>query len=582
MGPETQRVESGAVSIDKSAVELDGGDRLVRLELRSTAETPVRVTLTDTVPDGHEVRFDDGAAYSGGTFTVERTVEPDAARRVSYHLIGPAEALPEPTVENVAGTATDEPDRSEWTGPDGSTAVLSMGSETDDAAGGGLLTTPETATGGGMQGAAIGVILTPSNEDAVVRTALRASRRGHPVLVTTQGIEADSEALDVLEMLGTVVLAPPSKWASHLELHRLLSKAARERGMTGIVLQTRDCPRIDYDRTAAAFAEADYTVIAIPELWNQSPDNPSVVVGIPAYNAGDSIAAVVERALPYAEEVLVVDDGSRDETAGRAREAGATVVTHERNRGYGGALKTLFREAARLDAAHLVVIDADGQHDPADVPRLVETQVRDDADIVIGSRYVGDRTTRIPFVRSVGLALINNLTNASMGTLRPSGFIRDTQSGYRSYSRTAIRSLAADPAIGNNMGASTDILYHAHRNRLSVAEVATTISYDVENASSQGSLSHGMDLLRNIFWTVEYGRPLLIIGLPGSLMTLLGVVVSVSLFVRYAETGTLTAAPLATGLLFILGGLLLCIMSLMMHVLNRHPTLKQLREDDNS
>ncbi|EMA66971.1 family 2 glycosyl transferase [Halorubrum aidingense JCM 13560] len=279
---------------------------------------------------------------------------------------------------------------------------------------------------------------------------------------------------------------------------------------------------------------------------------------------------------------MVVDDGSRDDTADRARDAGAIVVVHERNRGYGGALKTLFREAADRRAAHLVVIDADGQHDPGDIPTLVETQTRQDTDIVIGSRYVGERKTKIPFVRSVGLAVINHLTNASLGKLRPSGFIRDTQSGYRSYSLYAVRSLAADPLIGDNMGASTDILHHAHRNRLSVSEVETTISYDVENASSQGSVSHGLDLLRNIFWTIEYGKPLLILGLPGGLITLFGVTLTIQFLVHAAQTGTSVSIRLVPPILFAVGGVLLCIAAVMMHVLNRHPNINRLRKDGNS
>ncbi|EMA58871.1 family 2 glycosyl transferase [Halorubrum lipolyticum DSM 21995] len=392
----------------------------------------------------------------------------------------------------------------------------------------------------------------------------------------------DDETLNALADLGAVILSPPSLRTTQSELHQLLSRTARERGLSGIILQTRDSPRIDYHRTATAFEHADYEVVAIPEHWNRTTDSPTIVVGIPAYNAADSIGQVVDRAAPYADEVIVVDDGSRDETADRAREAGAVVLVHERNRGYGGALKSLFREAAERRVAHLVVIDADGQHDPKDIPTLVETQARHDTDIVIGSRYVGDRKTEIPLVRSVGLAVINHLTNASLGKLRPSGFIRDTQSGYRSYSLYAARSLAADPLIGDNMGASTDILHHAHRNRLSVSEVETTISYDVENASSQGSVSHGLDLLRNIFWTIEYGKPILILGLPGSLITLLGVTLTIQILAQAAQTGTVASIRLVPPVLFAIGGVLLCIAAVMMQVLNRHPSINRLRKDDNS
>lgn len=431
-----------------------------------------------------------------------------------------------------------------------------------------------------LQDVAIGVILTENNTDAVFRTVIRAQIRGHLVLVISP--LTDDETLETLANLGAVVLSPPSPQATQSDLHQLLSQTARERGLAGIILQTRDSPRIDYDRTAAAFGRVDYELIAIPEHWAQGVDGPTVLVGIPAYNAAGSIGPVVDSAAAYADEVMVVDDGSRDETADRASEAGATVVVHERNRGYGGALKTLFREAVDRRAAHLVVIDADGQHDPRDIPTLIETQDRHDVDIVIGSRYVGERKTEIPLVRSLGLAVINNLTNASLGKLRPSGFIRDTQSGYRSYSLYAVRSLAGDRLIGDNMGASTDILQHAHRNRLSVSEVETTISYDVENASSQGSFSHGLDLLRNIFWTVEYGRPILILGIPGGLITLLGVTMTVLFIAQTNQTETIDPVRLVPPILFAIGGVLLCIAAVMMQVLNRHPSINRLYSDENS
>ena len=577
-------------AVSRTVVDLDDDSRLVTVAIRVAADEPVRVGFTQSIPASHALRLADRrplTPYSDGQLTVEQTVDPGVDATFGYRVDGPVgTVLPDPSVE-LLPAGTDAPVSVAWVGADTASTALAMSGPTGtegDTTALPLVINPDTQAADPLEGAAIGVILTPKNEDAVVRTVLRASRRGHTVLVTTQGIDADEDAetLDMLESMGALVLSPPSKWAAQLQLHRVLAGFARERGFPGIVLQTRDCPRIDYERTATVFGHADYEVIAIPELWNQSPGNPTVVVAIPAYNAEESIGAVVESALPYAEEVIVVDDGSRDATADRAREAGATVVVHERNKGYGGALKTIFREGAERDAAHLVVIDADGQHDPADIPALVGTQKREETDIVIGSRYVGERDTRIPFVRSFGLAVINNLTNASMGKLRPSGFIRDTQSGYRAYSRFATKSLAADPTIGNNMGASTDILYHAHRNRLSVAEVGTTISYDVENASSQGSLSHGLDLLRNIFWTVEYGRPLLILGTPGAATTLFGVAATIWLLTQYVETGVLAGSQLGVAIVFALGGLLVCVTALMMYVLNGHPTMKRLNSEDNS
>ncbi|MFC7096428.1 glycosyltransferase family 2 protein [Halobaculum marinum] len=578
--------------MSRTVVELGDDSRLVIVSVGASAPDPVRVVFEQPIPSSHTlqvgpVRQPD--EYTDGTVTVTYTVGPRAEARFGFRVHGPADtSLPEPTAEvtPIDGDAADgESVTVEWTGTDGTTRPLAMSTETVSATDTTTLptvTTPVAPTTYALADVAIGAVLTASNQDAVVRTVLRASRRGHTAVVTTRGIDdpEDTETLDILKTLGAIVVSPPSGDVSTTQLHRVLSEAARELGLPGIVLQTRECPRIDYERTAMAFEHADYEVVAIPECWNQSSDTPTVIVGIPAYNAADSIGPVVESALPYADEVVVVDDGSRDETAERARAAGATVVVHERNRGYGGALKTLFREGAQRDSAHLVVIDADGQHDPADIPLLVETQRRDGTDIVIGSRYVGKRTTRIPFVRAIGLGVINNLTNASLGKLRPSGFIRDTQSGYRAYSRAATRSLASDRAIGNNMGASTDILYHAHRNRFSIAEIETTISYEVANASSQGSFSHGLDLLRNILWTVEYGRPMLVLGAPGAVTWLVGIASVTWLFVQYVETGALSFFPLVGAVACTLGGLLVCIMALMMHVLNGHPTMKRLNTDE--
>ena len=586
-------VTDGDVAVIRSLLATGEQRQLAVVTVTTTGAAPTGVRLTETLPTTHSFSLADSGPESSGVVTVEGTVRPDASLRFAYVVSGPvATELPSQRLELNPGGVPEDGVRATLRGGDGEETELEMRPERlfgRDQLRLPVLSLPKssraTISGGSsslnwsMEGAAIGLVLTPTNEDAALRTVIRASQRGHPVLVTYTDRAAGSEVLSKLSSLGGQVVEPPSASATQSQLLRLLSGAARERGLPGIVLQTRDCPRIDYDRTSDAYEQADYEVVAIPEKWSTPSEGPRVVVGIPAYNAASSIAEVVERAAAFADDVVVVDDGSPDETAVRAREAGASVVIHEVNRGYGGALKTLFRTADERGAEHLVVIDADGQHDPADIPTLVETQERDGTDIVIGSRYVGERETKIPLVRSVGLAVINGLTNVSMGKLRPSGYVRDTQSGYRAYSRRAIASLAADPMIGNNMGASTDILYHAHRARLSVGEVPTTIYYDVENSSSQGSLSHGVDLLRNIAWTVEYGRPLLVVGGPGILSTVVGIAVMVSLFTAYLTTGTLQPTGILVSALVAVGGMLLCIAAILMHVLNVHPTMKRLTTD---
>jgi glycosyltransferase involved in cell wall biosynthesis len=237
------------------------------------------------------------------------------------------------------------------------------------------------------------------------------------------------------------------------------------------------------------------------------PDPETVLVGIPAYNEAAAVGDVVAAALPHAGVVLVVDDGSDDDTADVARRAGAEVVVHERNAGYGAALRTVFAEAARRGVAHLVVLDADGQHDAGDVPRLLAEQVAGGADIVVASRFVDGAETDAPLYRRAGLFVVNGLTNFALGGA--SGIrVHDTQSGMRAYTGRAVASLSVDPTIGEGMGASTDILFHARDHGYAVAEVPTTVRYDVEDASTENPVTHGLGLVFNILRrSLRPGRP---------------------------------------------------------------------------
>lgn len=108
-----------------------------------------------------------------------------------------------------------------------------------------------------------------------------------------------------------------------------------------------------------------------------------VTVIIPAYNEGSRIGPVIEEAREFADEVLVIDDGSTDNTVGVAREAGAKVISNSFRSGYIGAIKTGFRRAKN---EYIVTMDADGEHDPGDIPKLLEPIRIGNADVVLGER----------------------------------------------------------------------------------------------------------------------------------------------------------------------------------------------------
>src|SRR5919205_3605925 len=160
-----------------------------------------------------------------------------------------------------------------------------------------------------------------------------------------------------------------------------------------------------------------------------------VVAIIPAFNEERSVGSVVLRLRPLVDQVIVVNDGSADHTPEVARLAGANVINHPENRGYGAAIKTGLEAAARLNPAAVVLLDADGQHRIEDVPTLLEPIVDGKADVVVGSRFVDGRT-RVPTVRRFAQHGLTLLTNAGSGVA-----LTDSQSGIRAFSPRAVRSL---------------------------------------------------------------------------------------------------------------------------------------------
>jgi glycosyltransferase involved in cell wall biosynthesis len=131
---------------------------------------------------------------------------------------------------------------------------------------------------------------------------------------------------------------------------------------------------------------------------------PFVVVGIPAFNEERTIAKVVLESQRFADKVVVCDDGSSDMTAEIAERLGADVARHERNLGYGAAVQSLFRRARELGA--------DGQHDPSEVSDVVKPIVEGKADVVVGSRFVDERSAyAMPWYRRAGVKFVTRLTN---------------------------------------------------------------------------------------------------------------------------------------------------------------------------
>jgi glycosyltransferase involved in cell wall biosynthesis len=232
-----------------------------------------------------------------------------------------------------------------------------------------------------------------------------------------------------------------------------------------------------------------------------------IVAAIPAFNEEKNIAKVILLAKRYVDKVIVCDDGSTDMTAAISESLGARVARHERNLGYGAALSTLFGEARRENADIAVTLDADGQHDPSDIAKLVAPLSSNEADIVIGSRFLRPGSASMPKYRRVGLAAVNRVSN----TMGYAG-LTDSQSGYRAYNRKALEAIVPSEM---GMGASTEILVRANEAGLRIAEIPIEVTYDKES-STHNPVYHGIDVLLSTFkyWSIKH--PLLVYGAPGA------------------------------------------------------------------
>ena len=182
-----------------------------------------------------------------------------------------------------------------------------------------------------------------------------------------------------------------------------------------------------------------------------------ILVAIPCYNEGLAIGSVVLKASRHEDEVLVVDDGSTNDTVEVAEAAGATVVAHDENSGKGRAVKNALRYAVEHGFEALVLLDGDGQHDPNEIPQLLVPLIKDAADIVIGFRSFG----QMPAYRRFGRAVLDRATG---------GPVRDSQCGFRALNLRAIE-LLAGTLVKDDFAVESEMTRIANEHKLRFADV---------------------------------------------------------------------------------------------------------------
>jgi len=198
-----------------------------------------------------------------------------------------------------------------------------------------------------------------------------------------------------------------------------------------------------------------------------------ILVIIPAYNEENAIVDVIKKIPPevsgYITNILVVDDGSTDETAKKAKEAGAMVCSHNKNMGLGISFGTGISYAIKLQPAVMVNIDADGQFDSSDIPRLVKPIIENEADFVTGSRFLNAvKILGMPKIRFFGNMIVTKIIN-----LLTKNSFTDVSCGFRAYSYDTILKLNLSATFTYTHESFLSLCFQHVR----IKEVPVTVSY---------------------------------------------------------------------------------------------------------
>jgi glycosyltransferase involved in cell wall biosynthesis len=245
-----------------------------------------------------------------------------------------------------------------------------------------------------------------------------------------------------------------------------------------------------------------------------SKEGARILACIPAFNEAKSIAEIISKSKNYVDQVIVYDDGSTDDTGDIARAAGATVIKNPENKGYGVAIRSLFQAAKEQDADIMVTLDSDGQHDPDQIPRLIDPLLKQGFDLVIGSRFIdGNTKEKVPRYRSFGIKTITKLTEAASYPK-----ITDSQSGFRAYNKNALSKINL---FEDGMAVSTEILLRGSEKKLQMTEVPITVRYDMKDRSTHNPITHGISVAYSVFQFISLRHPLAFYGIPG--IALLGI-----------------------------------------------------------
>jgi len=283
------------------------------------------------------------------------------------------------------------------------------------------------------------------------------------------------------------------------------------------------------------------------------------VACIPAYNVEKVIFPVVKEIFNYVDKVIVCNDGSTDQTAKKAKEAGAVVISHEKNSGKGTALKSLFNYVKTINYDVLVTIDGDGQFLPEEIPKLTAPITKNESDVVIGYRFEDD--SEMPGYRKFGNKVLDKMTSAASELP-----FKDTQSGFRAYSKKAIDKIKF---FSDGFAADSEILVSASKQELKILEEKVTVKYDTgSKTSTRNPVTHSTDVIAKLIELIAVKSPLKFLGIPGTILVIIGLVYSGIVISIFNESGyfSIPSSLIALGSFVI--GLVMMLAAVMLVAIN--------------
>ena len=280
-----------------------------------------------------------------------------------------------------------------------------------------------------------------------------------------------------------------------------------------------------------------------------------ITVGIPAFNEENNIVHIIEKLQKKADKIIVCDDGSTDKTGEIAKKMGAIVITHERNLGYGAAIRSLFLKARELKSDMLVTLDSDGQHRIEDLLPVTKPIIEKQADMVIGSRFLEGNQENIPKYRKVGIKIITKLANSSLEES-----VTDSQSGFRAYSQNILSTITP---LDQGMGVSNEILMKSSKNGFKIAEVPIVVSYDGDT-STQNPISHGASVILSTLKFISVEHPLKFYGIPGLIFLTIGLIFTMITIQGFTETRQILLSTAVIGVGTIIFGTVLLMTSIIL------------------